>query len=170
MKNIYKGETGRAILVGDINARHRKWDSATNVRGRAVVKIGRPLNYVISPPNRPSCKAKGRVGQRKLDILLDLEKSEVQKPSVSSRDESSDQTPLIYKVKDINIKLGKCKIYKSMANNQRNIDETGEWYSQDIPAVTEKVKRADTDSAQEVLQEVAKAITSPWKVMEQGRS
>lgn len=39
-----------SIIVGDLNARHKKWDNATNVRGITLVSHAVATNTVISAP------------------------------------------------------------------------------------------------------------------------
>lgn len=71
------------------------------------MRFAKKQNYNIPPPIRPSYKAKGIVRHRKPDIILDLDKRNVTQPTDNMWDDSSDNLPIIYKVNDINIKLGK---------------------------------------------------------------
>lgn len=57
-----------------------------------------------------------------------------------------------------------------MLSTQRNIDEAGEHYRQYIPVVIDKVRRECEDSAEEVLKDVTRTITTQWIEMAPSRS
>lgn len=44
----------RVLLLGDFNARHRRWDRATNFHGTAIVRRTRQHNMSIHAPNSPT--------------------------------------------------------------------------------------------------------------------
>lgn len=50
---------------------------------------------------------------------MDLHKAQVSHPSDDRWDDASDHTPVVYKVSDVNIKVGECRITKAMLNNIR---------------------------------------------------
>lgn len=109
------------------------------------------------------------MGERKQDLLLDLKKAVVTRPTDRRWDNSSDHTPILYKVKDINIKPGGCRISKSMLKNRNNIKEAGKHYRQYMPVLIERVRLTSAGSVEDIFKEVARSITEPWTDMAQMR-
>lgn len=72
LTQLYRDGEDRVIIAGDLNAIHELWDNVNNARGKEVVKLAGINNYIISPPSMPSYNAKGRTGESKPYILLDL--------------------------------------------------------------------------------------------------
>lgn len=71
MNHIHDHSGERAIIAGDLNARHNLWDSTTNQRGMEIVSFSRTKTFVVTPPKYHPYKAKGRPEQSKSDLLLD---------------------------------------------------------------------------------------------------
>lgn len=99
--------------------------------------------------------------------MLDLKKAKVTQPSSEKWEESSDHTPLLYKVRNANLKQGKLRISKEMLSNQRNSEEAGEFYRQESTGMTTKIKQADNRTAEGILKEVSRLIEKPWSRMVQ---
>lgn len=152
----------RDIIVGDLNARHRLWDSKTNSRGKALVKWAQQRNLNISATQKPSCSAKGRLGQSFPDLLLDKEAAEVVQPSSEKWDNSSDHTPILYLVRGVNTIHTKGRLSKTMLNNPKNQEEAGEVYRATLEPVIEGLKRANEADAKEHYETTRKAILKPW--------
>lgn len=93
---------------------------------------------------------------------MDLEKDVVTQPCDRRWDDSSDHTPLIYKIKSTNVNLGKVRISKDMLNNKNNMEVSGENYREHIPALIARVKQTKAATAEEVYKELARHIIKPW--------
>lgn len=96
---------------------------------------------------------------------MDLERAQVQQPSDNKWNNWSDHTPIVYKVKDVNIKRVKIRVSKPMLTKMRNREEAGECYRENILELTKKVKHATEAELREIFKEIAGTITKPWKSM-----
>lgn len=91
-------------IARDFSARHAVWDSVSKGRGTAIKKFTVKINYVISPPSRPSFHSKGQKVWSKPDLLLYKEISKVNHRSEKVWDNTSDHTPITYTI--YNVLLG----------------------------------------------------------------
>lgn len=149
------------IIPGDQNARHVSWDSASNTRGKELVKFEVRKNYIILPPTEASYKARGISGESKPDLLLDETKTQVSKPFNELCEDSSDHTAVLLKVKDSNVKTGRRRISKSMLNNTKIQEEVVERHRRYLPSLIEKIIQANETTASQTFKEITKAITDP---------
>lgn len=74
-------------------------------------------------------------------------------------------TPVLYNVSNLNIKVLKCRVAKSMLNSISNKTEDGERYRKELLGLTERVSKAEADTAEEVVREAVRTITKPWVYM-----
>lgn len=63
LEKVHRDKANRAILPGDLNARHKAWDKLTDTRAAAVVRFTLHRNYKILPPENFSYKTKGLAGE-----------------------------------------------------------------------------------------------------------
>lgn len=54
LSKIDRLSRGQAIIIGDLNARNRRWDTRTNARGTRLVKWAAKHNWTIRPPSTPT--------------------------------------------------------------------------------------------------------------------
>lgn len=152
------------IVVGDFNARHISWDKSTNNKGRALIRFAKKYNMVINPTTLPSFRARGRSGDSKPDLLLARMKSTVSQSRNKVCDDTSDHTPIIYEIAEINIRgTGKRIITKTMLNNTRNEERAREFYESRIPEITEYMKKASELEAQQLYNRATETILEPWQ-------
>lgn len=72
-------------------------------------------------------------------------------------------------IKKVNIVQGNRTISNTMLHNMRNREEACELYQHEIPKLTKKIKRANENTAEELLKVVAITITNPWTEMAKRR-
>lgn len=165
LKEIHLSGEHRTIVTGDINARHKIWDTTTNGRGKTLVNCVKRWNYKVTSPEEPSYIARGRVGSSKPDILLDIEAANVSQPKSPNWCGSSDHTPVLFTVNEANLKTSKRRVSKTMSNNTRNRLEASTKYQSCLPPLIERIKKADASNAQEIYAEISRTITDPWIAM-----
>lgn len=76
-------------------------------------------------------------------------------PRIEYWDNTSDHTSLMYKMREVALRLERLRTSKTMLNNVKNIEEAGELYRQVIPKLIGLVKTADIAPTQAVFDEVA---------------
>lgn len=67
-KEVVQASRGSAVILGDFNARHVRWDDATNANGRFLVAAASTNNLTISAPSAPTFV--GNRGTSIVDLVL----------------------------------------------------------------------------------------------------
>lgn len=70
LTNILSRSSGRDWIAGDFNARSHRWDSMTNVRGRAITERIAKTNFRVIAPSCPTFHARGRRASSTPDLFL----------------------------------------------------------------------------------------------------
>lgn len=153
----------RKIMVGDLNARHRKWDKVTNGRGKTIAKLAQARNLIITPMPSRSYIAKGRVGESYPDLMLDKEVDEVTQPMSDKLDNTSDHTQILYVARSVLTRRSEGKVSKTTLNNPRNIEEAGDFYRTNLRDMIEEFKQANGANAESCYKEATEMILQPWK-------
>lgn len=83
----------------------------------------------------PSYIAKRRRGSSKPDFLIDSERADVSQPRDKIWDESSDNTNIMYRVKDLNLTRGRNRKPKKMLVNRKNREGVRCVSEETIPAI-----------------------------------
>lgn len=83
-------------------------------------------NATVSAPPHPSYYAKGRNGSSKPDLLVDIEKENISQPRSEIWNGTSDHTPILYEVRNTNLKASRKRVSKTMLHNLRNVAEARE--------------------------------------------
>ena len=76
LNTAHKTCRGKAVIMGDFNARHRTWDRTSNSHGRWLVAWAKKHRWVIHAPSEPTFS--GHRGSSTVDLVLtrSLESSE----------------------------------------------------------------------------------------------
>lgn len=59
LEGVDRRRKGKAILMGDLNARNRKWDKITNRRGTKILEWARSRGWEIRGAGGPTCHSNG---------------------------------------------------------------------------------------------------------------
>lgn len=124
MSKLERGSKNRIITTSDIKAGQTTWDKLTSPKEKAIFKIATRRNYNISPHRCPSATVRGRNGNGKPYLLLDVEKQ--QSPNRATSDRRNRLTTHPAKQSERRKHQKTARISKSMVTNIRNIEKVVE--------------------------------------------
>lgn len=163
------------VIVGDMNARHHRWDKVTNERGLAVVAAKQNHERtVIVAAKVPSYhkvvqkKKKGRVThQSNPDIALVLTHEATAHVDPKDWGTVSDHRPFLLTVKaKLSTKAIMRRIAKYLFFSDQAVNEAKRYYEQrieDVMAELEIGEKATDEALQTVYTKVERFITNPWE-------
>ena len=154
---------GKSVVMGDLNARHKTWEKATNSHGRWLVEWATSNKWNIDAPAGPTFI--GHQGTSTVDLFL-TKGIHTSGASVLSGlwDGSSDHRAVGLRVlAPPRYTLDVPRIPQSQRRNPTYMQKAAELYSAQLPRFFEKVKSSSTPEALEnVYSELTALILEPW--------
>lgn len=163
MKEVNKGKD---LLLGDLNARHVRWDTTTKVRGRALLRCTRGSMLRVVPPQRPTYHPRGRAGYSTPYLALsNIPNLELQLIDEGLWKSTSDRSPVVWVCPDAvtgQRREGKRISKAALSNAGRDKEEgCGKRYRQIAPRLIKLLKEAKEQDAQTVFSQVTTELVEP---------
>lgn len=140
--------SGNDVLIGELNARHSRWDTTTNAKGRALQKFTVGNRFDIYAPTAPTFSPRGRAGASIPDLMVtNMRGSSVRIVEEGRWEGASDHRPIVGVVEVQGEKGGEQKRKRVSKLAMRNLlkkKEVVAIYRGVEKDIVEKLKRATT--------------------------
>ena len=157
---------GSSVVIGDLNARHKNWDTTTTVQGRRLNAFCAQANFKVLSPPEPSCRtAQGR-SYVDLALVRNLKQKDI---TVYDVEGQSDHAPVKYEllqsepqdVDFIPLNLVQNHEYQRRAN----------WaYWSTLPDLIEPIEKSSSpEELTKATFDFAKASLAPWAALRRPR-
>lgn len=164
LNTVQKISRGAALIIGDLNARSRDWDTKSNGRGRRLLKWARAHNWTPRAPKGHTFAIRGKgVSTIDITVMKGLSSYNVTVPPVGTF-KSSDHQPITACI-TIPCKQIKerGKILKSMRSNPTILRKASEAFKSLIPTLIKEVKTCKSrDELEQKYNEVCEGLLKPW--------
>lgn len=167
----YRGR-GRALIMGDLNARHHNWCTRTNPRGTEIDRWSLKFNWNIIAANEPTfCNRQGRSN---IDIALIKSASGARKPEPlkGDWDGSSDHTPVMLEEDGSISKISTTQrwIPWQKRRDPEVAEESARIAAEELPQLTQEARRARTATEMEnVYRKYTELISAPYVALRKTR-
>ena len=155
---------GPTVIVGDLNARHARWDRKTNSRGAQLYSWARRWGWEIMAPEGPTfCAGSGR---STVDLFL-VKGVQGHQPRLTPGpwDGLSDHRAIVADIPTRGAPPSKARprITKSMLKNKVFHERVRRAYEEELPRLTGRVERVGTRKGLEKLyREIIRSFLAPW--------
>lgn len=165
LEGITKASRGKAIIIGDLNARSVRWDEKSNRRGRDLVKWAAKFNWKIKAPSEPTFSVRS-VGVSVIDIALvkGLQTSEVTTVPTNTY-KGSDHSPIYLTVR-VSEKRGKerGRIPKTARALAHIVEEARAIIENNASKLVEDISQCkDITQLEQCYDNFCKRILKPWE-------
>lgn len=167
LKNI-EGQTH--IIIGDMNARCKKWDCENNYTGGALTEWGKSNKYRIKASRIPSYPPKkGSKGCTKrasnIDLIVHNSKQDIELTAseTTGSTEGSDHLPVTAKVDtQLTRKETEQRVPKTMLRSTVATEEASIRHAATMPTLARNMKECTKANMQKMAQNMEKEIKGPW--------
>lgn len=160
LEHIRHMAQGSAIVVGDFNARHTTWDTATNRYGLRFSRWAAKCNFKVAAPCVPTCYTT-RGGSSTVDLLL-YRALVASPPETGSFSCKSDHRPVhtaIALSTPASVDTIPLSLIQNVTVQQRIVRD----YNSQIPPIVQKIQQAKTPVEIETAsKQLAAKIVEPW--------
>lgn len=156
--------TGKTLIMGDFNCRHKSWDTKTNSRGVALAKWAAKFNWTVSAPH--TCTFHSTQGGSTIDIVLHRG---VTLTAISTNREkvyNSDHYPVTFTVETKQTpKRTTTVIPRHQRSNPSTIAHAKQYYAQHLPKQISSIEHAeDIKALKSAYTDTTKTLLKPWLV------
>lgn len=158
---------GSSVIIGDLNARHELWDTATNTHGRMLRDFALSTHSKVLAPSASTCR--NPRGESKIDLAITRNISAELISVLSIRQGLSEHLPVRFDLMQSQpstvdfVPLGYIsnKLYRARVRHK---------YNRDIPRATEDIKNSsDPSSLSQAARKLAAATLQPWAALRRPR-
>lgn len=165
LDRIHKISTARAIIMGDMNTRHVKWDSRSKARGLRLVQWAERKAWIISGPAVLSYRSPRGGSSPDIFMTKGLNKGET-KTRTELAETGSYHLPVkmtteLHHCRGKDAKGG--RLHSKLTRNTRILENTRLQYRKNLPNSLEKVISArDCASLEDAYRSFKEVLLSPW--------
>ena len=162
---------GRVCILGDLNARHRRWDSTSNVRGQELLRVCRRRGWRIWAPNEPTYRGAAN-NESTIDLMITrgCDPTTLVVPR-GDWDGCSDHSPVVASLRARwnrrSYRPG--RISQARRKNAGALARAEEVFPNTLPYWTEQIREARTpEELQDAYDGMARALLNPWRPTTRG--
>lgn len=155
---------GKAIIMGDINARHTDWDRKTNLRGARIKKWASEQGWKVTAPKEHTCTT--RMGSSTPDLVLHraIDITDITVPE-GQWEQISDHRPIkMWIPKKYQLQNSVGKIAHRLRKNPTIQRKAQDIYKAELPKHIERINRCSSvHELEETYNSFKETILRPWK-------
>lgn len=166
--DIHRASRGKALIIGDMNARHITWCSKSTARGRSLRKWATENGWRIHATNNPTCRnSAGTLST--IDLVLTKSGRTENMRTVEEWREpfsGSDHQPIAidWFAKLTHLRDDNPSIPKRRRKDKKTLEFAKEWIETELPWHTEQIRAARNQRELDRAYEISLAcILAPWE-------
>lgn len=172
LDRLHKLAGTRAVIMGDLNARHTSWDTQSNARGRRIARWARQKLWHICGPEQPSFRSPR--GSSAPDIFIVKGTNTYMTTTRSDMDMTgSDHFPVEIIIQ-IHHDEGEKEVTghtpRKQRQNPRLLLKAQEHYAQNLPGCLKQATETTTSTdLEEAYRRFKETILNPWETARKGK-